>query len=52
MPTANGRTVFLLGRRLDGNRQAMVVEDGQEYSVDPDTITVYTSQTVRFPYEI
>ena len=51
--TAVARTVFVLGKQLHGNRQALVVETGEEYSVDhDDTVTVYTAQTARFPYDI
>lgn len=52
MAEAEGRTVFVLGREVDGNRQVVVVEDGEEYNFDIDTITDYTDQTSRFPYEI
>ena len=51
--TAVGRTVFVLGREVDGNRQAMVVENGEEYSVDHNaTVEAYTEQVARFPYEL
>lgn len=52
MPTAVGRTVFVLGKELHGNRQALIVENGEEYSVDISTMITYTDQTARFPYEI
>ena len=50
--TASGRTVFVLGRELDGNRQAVVVESGQEYDLDPLAIVAYATVTARFPYTI
>lgn len=56
MPTAVGRTVFVLGKELHGNRQVVVVEDGQEYSFEyaaiQNIITAYTAQTARFPYDL
>jgi hypothetical protein len=52
MSTAVGRTVFVLGKELHGNRQAIVVEDGEEYSVDISAKVEYTDQTAKFPYEV
>ncbi len=52
MSTAVGRTVFVLGKELQGNRSVVVVEDGAEYSMAIDTMVVYTNQTARFPYEV
>lgn len=48
--TANARTVFVLGKELAGNRQAVVVEAGQEYDLDPTAIVSYTSDAAQFPY--
>lgn len=54
--TAVGRTVFVLGKELHGNRQVVIVEDGEEYGFEyaaiEDIITPYTDQTARFPYEV
>lgn len=54
--TAVGRTVFVLGKEVQGNRQVVVVEDGEEYGFEYATIenilTAYTTQTARFPYEL
>lgn len=50
--TANGRTVFVLGKELHGNRQAVIVEDGQEYDLDPAAIVSYTSDRAQFPYTL
>ena len=52
MSTASGRTVFVLGKELDGNREAIIVEDGEEYSMDADAIVEYSDGTAQFPYEI
>lgn len=46
-----GRTVFVLGREVDGNRQALIVEAGEAYAVSIDTMVAYTDESVRFPYE-
>jgi len=50
--TATARTVFVLGREVDGNREAYVVESAEEYSVDIGTMVTYTDQTASFPYAI
>lgn len=50
--TAVGRTVFVLGKQVHGNRQVMIVNDGESYDVDLATMTAYTAQTARFPYEL
>ena len=53
MSTAVGRTVFVLGKQVHGNRQVIIVEDGEEYSFDHNsTVQAYTAQTARFPYEL
>lgn len=53
MATASGRTVFVLGRELHGNRQVVIVENGEEYTLDPDAITEYAAdETTQFPYEV
>jgi len=52
MPTyeASGVTGFVLGKEDDGNRELRVFEDGQEYDLDPTTITAYTAAESSFPY--
>lgn len=53
--TAVGRTVFVLGKEAHGNRQAVIVGAGEEYNSDSlavGTITAYTDQTARYPYEV
>lgn len=52
MSTSIGRTVFVLGRELHGNRNAIVVENGAEYDVNFSSVELYTDQTARFPYDI
>lgn len=52
MPTASGRTVFVLGKEVQGNRQVLVVDDGEEYNVDFAAAQEYTEQEARFPYEL
>lgn len=50
--TADGRTVFVLGRQVDGNREVIVVEDDQEYTLDADTIVTYSDDSAEFPYVV
>lgn len=46
------RTVFVLGKEIHGNRQVLIVESGEAYSVNIDTMQVYTAQAARFPYNL
>lgn len=54
--TSVGRTVFVLGKEIHGNRQVVIVEDGEEYGFEYATIeniiTAYTAQKARFPYDL
>jgi hypothetical protein len=50
--TATERTVFVLGRELEGNREAVIVESGSEYFLDPDVIVEYSDDTAQFPYSL
>lgn len=52
MSTASGRTVFVLGREVDGNREVVVVEDGEEYTLDASAIVDYSDDTAEFPYSV
>ena len=46
--TTSGRTVFVLGREVDGNREAIIVDDAEEYTLDPETIVTYSSGDAVF----
>jgi hypothetical protein len=51
--TASERMVFVLGKELHGNRQVLIVEDGEEYDLDADDAVEYDAdETTQFPYEI
>jgi hypothetical protein len=50
MATASGRTVFVLGQEVDGNREVVVVENGEEYTMDAATIVTYSDGSATFPY--
>jgi len=52
MATTSGRTVFVLGREVDGNREALVVDDGKEYTLDAETIVTYSDADAEFPYGV
>jgi hypothetical protein len=52
MATTSGRTVFVLGKELDGNREAIIVDTAKEYTLDADTIVTYSDDTAQFPYTI
>jgi hypothetical protein len=48
--TTDSRTVFVLGKEVDGNREVHVLESGSSYDWDPDTISTYTAGEASFPY--
>jgi hypothetical protein len=48
--TTSGVTSFVLGKEADGNREMRTFKSGQEYDLDPATITAYTAANSRFPY--
>ena len=50
--TASAREFFVLGKENSGNRELVVVESGDTYSMDYSTVVAYTDQTAQFPYEI
>ncbi len=50
--TTTGRTVFVLGKEIAGNRQAFIVESGAEYSVYITAAVAYTDATAKFPYTV
>lgn len=50
--TSVGRSVFVLGKEVAGNRQAVIVENGQEYSLYSTAIVAYTDATAKFPYSV
>ena len=51
MGTAVGTTVFVLGRELDGNREVLTFENGQDYGELPvSAIQAYTAASTKFPY--
>jgi hypothetical protein len=52
MATANARTVFVLGKEIQGNRQVLIVESGEEYTLDTAAVEVYSDDTAQFPYEL
>lgn len=49
---ATGRTVFVLGKELHGNRETQIFETGEAYDLDPAAIVNYSVVTTRFPYEL
>lgn len=50
MATATGREIYVLGKEEHGNREVVIVEDGQEHNFPADTEYTYASQNTRFPY--
>jgi hypothetical protein len=52
MATADGKTVFALGSELAGNREVVIVENDEEYSLDAAAIVEYSDDTAQFPYTV
>jgi len=50
--TATARQVHVLGRELDENREVIVVESGDTYDLDYDTISTYSASDAAFPYQV
>lgn len=50
MATTDRRTVFVLGREVDGNREVLVVDDNTEYTLDASAIADYSDDDAAFPY--
>lgn len=46
-----GTSVFVLGKEDRKNREVLSYSDGEYYSVDISTLTSYTVETTRFPYQ-
>ena len=52
MVNSSARTVFVLRSEDAGNRSAHIVEAGEEYTMDLDTIVEYSDATANFPYSV
>jgi hypothetical protein len=50
--TTSGRTVFVLGKEINGNHEAIIAADSEEYTLDPATIVTYSSGLAEFPYSV
>lgn len=48
MPTASGRTVFVIGKAAEGNREMLVVESGDTYDLAYAAITTYNHADATF----
>lgn len=50
MGIAVGTTVFVLGREVDGNREVLTFEHGQDYGDLPvSAIVAYSQDSTEFP---
>jgi hypothetical protein len=52
MAVADGREIYVLGEEDWGNREVIVVEDGQNHDLPADAEFTYADQATRFPYEL
>lgn len=50
MATAQYRRVFVLGKELEGNREVVIVEAGEDTDLPTSAESYYTSVLSRFPY--
>ena len=52
MATADGREIYVLGSEPEGNREVVIVEDGETHDFPAAAEYTYASVRTRFPYEL
>lgn len=52
MSTANGREIYVLGKQAWGNREVVVVEDGETHDQPATAEYGYDSDLTKFPYSL
>lgn len=52
MATADGREIYVIGSEPEGNREVVIMEDGQEHDFPAGAEYTYASVQTRFPYEL
>lgn len=50
--TASGREIYVLGHEVEGNREVVIVEDGELHDFPAGAKFTYASQNTQFPYEL
>lgn len=52
MAEADGREIYVLGEENDGNREVVIVEDGDTHDLPAAAKFAYSDVATRFPYEL
>jgi hypothetical protein len=52
MSTASGREIYVLGKDVYGNREAVIQEDGSTHDLPAGAKYTYADEEARFPYEL
>lgn len=53
MSTATDREIYVLGKELEGNREVVVVEAGEDNTDMPASAKfTYADQSTQFPYTV
>lgn len=50
MSTATGREIYVLGKQAWGNREVVIVEDGETHDQPATAKYLYSSDLTKFPY--
>ena len=50
MSTADGREIYVLGKQAWGNREVVIVEDGEDHDQPASAEYTYASDLTKFPY--
>lgn len=50
MSTASGREIYVLGKEEFGNREMVVVENGENHDLPASAKYTYASGLTKFPY--
>jgi hypothetical protein len=52
MSTATGREIYVLGKQAWGNREVVIVEDGEVHDLPAAAKYTYASGLTKFPYNL
>lgn len=50
--TADGREIYVIGKENDGNREVVVIEDGEVHDMPATAEYTYDSDLTKFPYVV
>ena len=52
MTISTGREIYVLGKELDGNREVVIVENGEVHDLPSAAKYSYSSDLTKYPYSI